>query len=98
MSITNFTGVLSPEAISPDSLNNTVGAVYGQLNNSQLIVLDSKIKTTSIIVACYENLHSDFDESIAGLLIVDSIVDNTSYKIVSNNTNDNNYINIIIKY
>lgn len=98
MSVNNFTGVLSENAINTESISNVISCTSASLTNSMVTINDSKIRATSCILCNYQNITQNLDESTTGTLIIDNIIQEQSYTIKSNKQGDNNHLFILIKY
>lgn len=75
-------------------LGSNIIGYNATLVNSELTILDNKIKLTSIITATYNG----FNPKTQGTLSVDNINPFSSFKIKSTKSNDNNNIFVIVIY
>lgn len=74
----------------------SISSGFASLSNSTVTVLNSGVKSTSIIVATYQNTTNTFDVENSGTLFVENIVPNVSFDIKSTKQTDNNLVSYIV--
>ena len=91
--LTNKTISGSNNTLSNISISAFLGALgfgTGELLNSNFTINNSNVKSTSTIIACYQNITNAIDIETVGPLFISNIVPNTSFTVSSSHTLDQN--------